>query len=86
MSVTAGDGIVVALAGVYFCYRVVTALNTGIFYGDGDMDVHADEHPTAFALTVLSAIFAIVVCAFIAVRPYGPFLSSAFGWLRNALQ
>ena len=38
-----------------------------MIYGDGDMDVHADEHPTAFVLTAFSVVMVIVICLIIAL-------------------
>lgn len=70
---------------VFFCYRLLTALKIGIYYGDGDMDVHADAHPAAFVLTVLSSLFLIVLLAFFASGLDGPKLAAAVRWISQAL-
>jgi hypothetical protein len=35
-------------------------------YGDGDRDVHADTHPTAYALTMVSYMMIIGLLGYIA--------------------
>jgi hypothetical protein len=46
------DRIIAGLAAAYFAYRLWSGWGDGTIYGDGNMDVHADKHPTTFVLTV----------------------------------
>jgi hypothetical protein len=64
---TTTDRILASLAAAYFAYRLWSGWGDGIIYGDGDVDVRADEHPTAFTLTALSVILVIALLACIAV-------------------
>jgi hypothetical protein len=47
---TTTDRILAGLAAAYFAYRLWSGWGEGIIDGDGDEDVRADEHPTAFVL------------------------------------
>jgi hypothetical protein len=64
---TTTDRVLAALAAAYFAYRLWSGWGEGIIYGDGDMDVRADEHPTAFALTALSIVLVVAILACIAI-------------------
>jgi hypothetical protein len=55
----------------------VKALSTG----DGDEDVRAAEHPTAFVLTALSVVLVIVIFGCIAIGSDAGKLASFVGWL-----
>jgi hypothetical protein len=44
--------------------------------GEGDMDVHADRHPTAFVLTALIMVALVTLCVGIAL---GQTLSTSRG-------
>jgi hypothetical protein len=83
MHITLADRIIAALAAAYLGYRLWSGWSVGVQYGDGDMDVHADQHPTAFVLTVLSSILLIAILACLALVPDGPELSTAVAWLKK---
>jgi hypothetical protein len=85
MPIGSADRVLFGLVAVYFCYRLLSALNTGIYDGGGDPDVHAEDHPTAFVLTIFSSLLVIVVCAFIALGPASTDLAEAVVWLRKTL-
>jgi hypothetical protein len=59
---TSTDRLIAGLAAAYFAYRLWSGWGEGVIYGDGDNDVHADEHPTAFVLTALSVVMVIAIC------------------------
>jgi hypothetical protein len=64
---TPTDRILAGLAAAYFAYRLWSGWGEGIIFGDGDEDVRADEHPTAFVLTALSVILLIAMLGCIAL-------------------
>ena len=79
--VTMMDRALAGAAAAYFAYRLWAGWGDGIIYGDGDQDVRADEHPSAFVLTALSVIFVIVVLGCIAVGSNASDLVSFAAWL-----
>jgi hypothetical protein len=78
---TVVDRILAGAAAAYFAHRLWSGWSEGIIYGDGDMDVHADRHPTAFVLTALASIAVIVICACIALGSDAAQLVAAAKWL-----
>jgi hypothetical protein len=83
MHITSIDRIIAGLAAAYLGYRLWSGWSVGIHYGDGDMEVHADQHPTAFVLTVLSSLLLIAILAYLALAPDGIGLSAAAVWLKK---
>jgi hypothetical protein len=81
MPMTAADRILAGLVAAYFAYRLWSGWGEGIIYGDGDMDVHADRHPTAFVLTALASIAVIVICACIALGSDAARLAAIAKWV-----
>lgn len=71
MHLTITDRVLAGLACAYFAWRVVAAVRTGVYAGDGDLDVHAERNPGAFALTVVSGILVAALLAFLLVMPAG---------------
>lgn len=69
MQLTTTDRILAALACAYFVWRVVSAIRTGVYAGDGDRDVHAEQNPAVFVLTVISGIVVAVLLALLIVAP-----------------
>jgi hypothetical protein len=67
VQITSADRIIAGLAAAYFSYRLISGLKSGIYYGDGDMDVDASEHPLAFALAALSSVLLIGLCTYLAL-------------------
>jgi hypothetical protein len=63
------DRILTGLVAAYFAYRLWLGLGLGegVIYGDGDMNVHADELPTGFVRTALSVVLLIAVLTCIVV-------------------
>ena len=59
----------------------MVGLGEGVIYGDSDMDVHADEHPTAFVLTALSVVMVIVICLIIALGSSFTDMATLVAWL-----
>ncbi len=78
---TTADRILAGIAAAYFAYRLWSGWGDGIIYGDGDMDVRADEHPTAFVLTAISSIILIVICVCIALGPDAVSLAAIIEWM-----
>ncbi len=78
---TTADRVLVGLVAVYFAYRLWSGWGDGVIYGDGDMDVHADEHPAAFVLTALSVMMVIVICSIIAIGPSIDDMAALVAWL-----
>jgi hypothetical protein len=79
--ITVADRVLVGLVAAYFAYRLWSGWGEGVIYGDGDMDVHADEHPTAFVLTALSVVMVIVICLVVALGASAGNLSTWIVWL-----
>jgi hypothetical protein len=78
---TQTDRIIAGAAAAYFAYRLWSGWGGGVIYGDGDEDVYADRHPTAFVLTALSVVMVIAILTIIA---FGSSLSDLTGlivWL-----
>ena len=73
------DRIIAGAAALYFGYRLLSGMSVGVMYGDGDRDVHAETHPTAYALTIVSYIFLIGICAYIAIGAEG--IGSVLSWV-----
>jgi hypothetical protein len=80
-NLTMADRILVGLVAVYFAYRLWSGWGDGVIYGDGDDDVHANEHPTAFVLTALSVVMVIVVCSIIALGSSVGDVAALIAWL-----
>jgi hypothetical protein len=78
---TTADRILAGMVAVYFAYRLWSGWGDGIIYGDGDMDVHADQHPTAFVLTALASIAVITICACIALGSDTARLAAIANWV-----
>jgi hypothetical protein len=78
---TTADRILAGLVAAYFAYRLWSGWGDGVIYGDGDMDVRADEHPTAFVLTALSVVLVIALLACIAVGSDAEQLVAFAEWL-----
>jgi hypothetical protein len=78
---TTMDRILAGLAAGYFAYRLWSGWGDGVIYGDGDEDVRADEHPTAFVLTALSVVLVIAILTCIAVGPDMTRLVAVAKWL-----
>ncbi len=78
---TTADRILVGIVAVYFAYRLWSGWGDGVIYGDGDMDVHADEHPTAFVLTAVSVVMVIVICSIVAIGPSIGDMAALVAWL-----
>jgi spore coat protein U-like protein len=78
---TTADRMLAGMAAAYFAYRLWSGWGEGIIYGDGDMDVRVNEHPTAFVLTALSIILVVVILACIAIGSDAGKLASFVGWL-----
>jgi hypothetical protein len=81
MPMTIAERILAGLVAVYFAYRLWSGWGEGVIYGDGDMDVHADQHPTAFVLTALASIAVIAICACIALGPDAVSLAAIAKWM-----
>jgi hypothetical protein len=81
MMLTPTDRIIAGLGAAYFAYRLWSGWGEGVIYGDGDEDVRADEHPTAFVLTALSAVMVIVICSIIALGSSVGDLIALIAWL-----
>ena len=79
--ITDADRILVGLVAAYLAYRLWSGWGEGVIYGDGDMDVHADEHPSAFVLTALSVVMVIVICLIIALGSSASDLATLVAWL-----
>jgi hypothetical protein len=79
--ITVADRVLVGLVAAYFAYRLWSGWGEGVIYGDGDMDVHADEHPTAFVLTALSVVMVIVICLIIALGSSFTDMATLVAWL-----
>lgn len=67
MQITGTDRVLAALVAVYMAYRLWSGIKIGIVYGDGDRDVHAESHPTAYVLTALSCLLVIAILSYIAL-------------------
>jgi hypothetical protein len=78
---TTMDRVLAGLAAGYFAYRLWSGWGDGVIYGDGDEDVHADKHPTAFVLTALSVVFVIAILTFIAIGSHMIKLVAVTKWL-----
>jgi hypothetical protein len=78
---TTMDRVLAGLAAGYFAYRLWSGWGDGVIYGDGDEDVHADKHPTAFVLTALSVVFVIAILTFIAIGSDMTKLVAVTKWL-----
>jgi hypothetical protein len=81
MHVTTAERILAGIVAAYFAYRLWSGWGDGIIYGDGDMDVHADQHPTAFVLTALTTIAVIAICACLALGSDAVKLAAIVEWL-----
>jgi hypothetical protein len=66
------DRVMGGLACAYICYRVISAVRTGIYYGDGDRDVDVARNPVAFALTIIMAIVVALLFAVLVLSPNHP--------------
>jgi hypothetical protein len=75
------DRIIACLGAVYFAYRLWSGWGEGIIYGDGDDDVHSDQHSTAFVLTALSVVMVIVICSILALGSSVSDLGALIAWL-----
>src|ERR1700709_60244 len=69
VSLSNSDRVIAGLASACFCYRVLSAIGSGVYDGGGDPDVRSDRHPGAFVATLLSGAAVAVVCAWIALAP-----------------
>ena len=69
MHFSAIERVLAGIAAAYLAYRLWTGMQIGIIYGDGDNDVHAKTHPTAYALTAAASMFAITILSLIAIGP-----------------
>jgi hypothetical protein len=78
---TPTDRIVAGVAAAYFAYRLWSGWGVGVVYGDGDNDVHADKHPTAFVLTALSVLMIIAIFLVIALGSSVGDLAATIAWL-----
>lgn len=78
---TIANRILFGLVAAYFAYRLWSGWGEGVIYGDGDEDVRADEHPTAFVLTALSVVLLIVLFSCIAVGSDAAKLAAFATWL-----
>jgi hypothetical protein len=78
---TQTDRIIAGAAAAYFAYRLWSGWGEGVIYGDGDEDVYADKHPTAFVLTALSVVMAIAILASIALGSGLSDLAGLIAWL-----
>jgi hypothetical protein len=81
MPMTVAERILAGIVAAYFAYRLWSGWAGGIIYGDGDMDVHADQHPTAFVLTALASIAVIAICVCIAVGSDATRLAGIAKWV-----
>ena len=79
-----GERMIAGLAAAYFTYRLWSGFGAGIIDGDGDMDVHADRHPIAFALTAMSFVVLIIICSAIALWPAALDIAQIVAWIRKA--
>lgn len=84
MQITLIERIVAGLAAAHFAYRLWSGLNAGVIDGEGDMDVHADRDPTAFALTALMMVVLVALLAGIALGPNIIDIARMIAWLSNA--
>lgn len=84
MQPSSGDRVIAGLAAAYFAYRLWSGLNAGIIAGEGDDDVHADHHPTAFVLTALSMVLLVGVLAIIALGPNAADVGQMIAWLAKS--
>jgi hypothetical protein len=78
---TPTDRIIAGAAAAYFAYRLWSGWGEGVIYGDGDEDVHADKHQTAFILTALSVVMVIAVLGIIAFGSSLGELTALIVWL-----
>jgi hypothetical protein len=81
---TPTDRIIAGAAAAYLACRLWSGWGAGVIYGDGDDDVHADQHPTAFALTALSAVMVIAILGIIAFGSSIDDLGALMVWLWKA--
>jgi hypothetical protein len=81
MHMTMADRILAGMVAAYFAYRLWSGWGAGIIYGDGDMDVHADKHPTAFVLTAIGSVLVIALLAFLALGPNAINIAAVVEWL-----
>jgi hypothetical protein len=79
--ITVADRILAGLVAAYFAYRLWSGWGEGVIYGDGDPDVRADDHPTAFVLTALSVVMVIAICLIIALGSSAGDLATLLAWL-----
>jgi hypothetical protein len=81
MILTSADRIIAALFAVYTAYRLWSGWGDGVIYGDGDDDVRADEHPTAFVVTALSVVLIIGTLTCVAIGSDAAKLAALAAWL-----
>lgn len=76
---TETDRILAGLAAAYMAYRLWSGMKVGVVYGDGDRDVHAETHPTAYVLTALSCVLVIAILGYVAIGQAG--VATILTWL-----
>jgi hypothetical protein len=75
------DRIIAGAAAAYVAYRLRSGWGEGVIYGDGDNDVHADQHPTAFVLTALSVVMVMAILTTITLGSSVSDLTALIVWL-----
>jgi hypothetical protein len=78
---TPTDRVIAGVTAAYFAYRLWSGWGEGVIYGDGDNDVHAGEHPTAFVLTALSVVMVVAILVIIALGSSVGDLAATIAWL-----
>jgi hypothetical protein len=81
MHVAFADRIIASLFAAYAAHRLWSGWGNGIIYGDGDEDLRADEHPTAFVLTAFSILLVIGALTCITVGSDPTKLAALAAWL-----